>query len=226
MKRPWLLAIAASVTALAAGCIVQDDVTTITIRPDGSADLVTFNSNIRSTEPGSKGDDELRHYVEEFDAGKTQEIAAIARAGGTVLDTWWVRRELPYSNVMSARLPNAAALIKWGTIEGEEGQMRVTSHFAQDGDKRKLSMFALPPKDLKLDDIRSTSVKESRKRQANGISEIRVVVLHGEITASQGWTVATDKGSALLDLDEIAELLRTTPEHVEMFVEWKLTRIP
>jgi hypothetical protein len=223
MKRAYFLAIAATM-ALLPGCIISDEVTTVTIRPDGSADLVKFNSNIRSTEQGSKGDEELRQYADEFDARKNQDFVGIEQAGGKVHDTWWVRREAPYSNIVSAWLPSAAALEKWGTIEGEEGQLRLTTHFTQDGRKRKLSMFFLPPKDFKVDDIASPSLKEARQKQVNGISEIRLVVLGGEITASRGWTVASDKRSALLALDEIAELLRTSPDRIEVLLEWEVNR--
>ena len=152
MTRAWFAA-AASTIALLAGCIVSDEVTTLTIRPDGSADLVRFNSNIRSTEQGSKADEELRQYEEEFDARKSQDFVGIEQAGGKVLDTWWVRRDAPYSNITSARLPNAAALEKWGTIVGEEGQMRLTTRFSQHNAKRRLSMSFLPPRDFNVAEI-------------------------------------------------------------------------
>lgn len=219
MKRAWFAATVSTI-ALLAGCIVSDEVTTITIRPDGSAELVKFNSNIRSTEQGRKADEELRLYAEEFDARKSQGFVGIEQAGGRVLDTWWVRRDPPYSHIISASLPSATALEKWGTIEGEEGQLQLSTRFSQDGAKRRLSMLFLPPKDFKVADIASPSVKEARQKQANGISEIRVVVLGGEITASQGWTVASDKRSALIDLEGIAELLRTSPDWIEIFIEW------
>jgi hypothetical protein len=221
MKRVWLPAIAT--LALLPGCIVSDEVTTVTIRPDGSTELVKFNSNIRSTEQGGKGEEELRQYVEEFDARKNQDIVGIERAGDKVVDTWWVRREAPYSNIVSASLPDAAALEKWGTIDGEQGQLRLTTQFLRDGNKRKLSMSFLPPKDFKVDDIALASVKEARQKQANGISEFRLVILGGEITAARGWTVASDKRSALLALDQIAELLRSSPERIEVTLEWAVT---
>jgi hypothetical protein len=117
-------------------------------------------------------------------------------------------------------LPNAAVLEKWGTIVGEEGQMRLTTRFSQHNAKRRLSMIFLPPRDFNVAEFAASSVKETRQKQANGISEIRLVALDGAITASQGWTVASDKRSALLALDEIAELLRTSPEGIEIFIEW------
>jgi hypothetical protein len=75
MKRARFAVTAAAMTLLA-GCIVSDEVTTVTIRPDGSADLIKFNSNIRSGEEGSKGDEELRQYVEKRQCSDPHEVAS------------------------------------------------------------------------------------------------------------------------------------------------------
>jgi len=221
MKRAKFGAIAPFI-ALFAGCIVSDDVTTLTIHPDGSADLIAFSSNTRSTELGSKADEELRRYAEEFDARKNDEFDRIARAGGKVLDTWWGRRELPYSRIISARLPTADALEKFTTIEGDQGELRVVTRYSQERAKRRLSFSVLPPKDLDLGEFATPSIKDARQRQANGLSEIRLVMLRGDITGTRGWTVASDKQSALLALDEIADLLRTNPDGADLFIEWEV----
>jgi hypothetical protein len=44
---------------LLVGCIVGDELTTITIHPDGSAQMVTFRINLRSTQSGQDGQREL-----------------------------------------------------------------------------------------------------------------------------------------------------------------------
>ena len=38
------------------GCVIGDELTTFTMNPDGSADLVVFRSNLHSTEKGEKGE--------------------------------------------------------------------------------------------------------------------------------------------------------------------------
>jgi hypothetical protein len=46
--------------------------------------------------------------------------------------------------------------------------------------------------------------------------------IDGTITASRGFTVASDKASALLDVREILQLLRNQSD-VEIFLEWEVT---
>ena len=221
MKRRILAATAACVTVLCAGCIVLDEVTTVSIRPDGSSHLVVFDSNVRSTEQGAEAEKELKRYVEQFNAQSSEDFVRIRNAGGEVVGTNWVRDEPPYSTLVTARFHDAQALEKLWTIEGKEDDLRLSTRFSKDGTRRKLSMIALPPKDLKLEDI-SPDSREARQNRANGISELRIVVIDGRILASQGWTVASDNRSALLSLEDVAQLIRKNSAQVELFLEWEV----
>src|SRR5262245_23311173 len=124
MKRFALaLAVPLLLGLLLVGCIVSDELTTFSIRPDGSADLVLFRSNVRSSEEGPKAAEELQRYVEEFDAGRDQDLVRIREAGGEIVAAHWLRRERPCANVVVARFPGASALEKYLTIAGKEGEL-------------------------------------------------------------------------------------------------------
>jgi hypothetical protein len=77
MNKRRLLQIAAAALCLGTSCIVSDQLTTFTILPDGSADWVRFQSNIRSTEKGDKGAEELKRFVEEFTAQQDEDCMRI-----------------------------------------------------------------------------------------------------------------------------------------------------
>ena len=222
MRQILLVLATVSAVVLVAGCIVSDELTTITIQPDGSADMVKFCSNIRSTEKGSKAEEELRRYIEAFDGRNDQDYVRITQAGGEVLEARWVRHEEPYANVVTARFPNSTTLENFNTIKGEKGEVIAQAHFTQNGTRRKLSLVIPVPKDEKLTEQPKPTVKQLRQEQANGISETRLIVAGGQIIASQGFSVASDKRSALLDPTEIDELLRSNSEQVELFLEWEL----
>ena len=202
------------------GCIVSDELTTITIHPDGSADLVVFHSNVRSSEQGDKAAEELRHYVETFEARQDPDHVRVVAAGGEIVAAQWVRREVPYSDVFSARFPTATALEKFLTIEGKEGELRLETRFSKDGARRSLRLVLRPPKDFKSS--APATVKEDRQKQADGVSETRFAVTDGRIVASRGFTVADDGRSALLALDEIEALLRADPQRAELVLEWEV----
>ena len=208
--------------ALLASCIVSDRITTITIQPDGSADLVKFQSNIRSTEKGEKGAQELKQFVEEFDAHKDADFLRITQSGGKVLEASWLRREEPYANFLFAKFPSAAAFLEFCTLKDDKGVTIGRPRFTQDGKRRRLSIEIAVPKDQKQDNGSKPTIQEWRQEQANGISETRVAVSGGQIIDSRGFTVAGDKRSALLNPEELRDLIRTKREKVELFIEWEL----
>ena len=222
IRKKAFLAIPAAALALIGGCIVSDQLTTITIRPDGSADWVKFQSNIRSTETGAKGAQELKRFIEEFDARKDSDSQRILEVGGEVLDSRWLRGEEPYANVAVARFPSASVLQEFFTIRGEKGEPIVEPLFTRCGNLRRFSLTIAVPGNGVPETGPIPTLQQARQAQADGISETRVVVAFGRIVDSQGFTVSADKRSALLDPVAIHSLLRSGKEEVELFLEWEL----
>ena len=222
MRATILLATAAAAITLVAGCIVSDELTTITIRPDGTAVWVRFQSNIHSTEQGAKGAEELKKFIEEFDAHKNSDHVRIAEAGGEILESRWIERAEPYANLVKARFPTAAVLENFCTIKNEKDEVVAQARFTLAGNRRKLSLIIPVPREDQPATKIPPTFQEFRTQQANGISETRIVVAGGQITASQGFVVAADKRSCLMDPTQIDELIRSRPEQVELFVAWEL----
>jgi hypothetical protein len=215
--------IAGATLSLLGGCIVSDEITTLTILPDGSASWVKFQSNIHSSETGAKGAEELKRFVEEFEAHKDTDYQNIRRAGGEVLEARWVRREEPYAKLMVARLPSASSLRDFCTIKGEKGEVIAQPRFTQSGKRRRFSVEIQASKDERPAEAKRPTTHELRQAEANGISETRIAVAGGQIVASRGFTVAADKRSALLEPVEIQGLLEAGREKVELFLEWDLS---
>lgn len=207
--------------ALFRGCIVGDELNTITIHPDGSADLVKVHSNIHSSETGDKADEELRRYAQEFDAKKDADHLTIMAAGGQVKESRWIRSEPPYANLIVGKLPSAAALEKAFTFKADDGKTVVEAHFTQTGTRRKLSMQVTLPAEQVANATTEKTIEGLRASQTNGLSEMRFAMVGGKIMDARGFTVASDKQSALLEPKAILELLKSQRE-VEAFIEWEV----
>lgn len=207
---------------LVSGCVIGDQLTTFTIQPDGSADFVVFRSNLRSTEKGEKGANELADYKARFDARTDDELARVAEAGGAAVEASWLRGQVPFSNLVRARFPNSAALEKFLTIKKADGSFLVKTRFTSDGARRKLTVrLALAAADGPPESP-SSSVEQIRQALANGISETRVAFVSGTITAAHGFTIAGDKQSALLDAAAIGGIVRAGGKG-ELYLEWEVT---
>jgi hypothetical protein len=225
LKRPLALVstlVLIVVLGSLAGCIVSDQVSTLTIRQDGSADWIRVQSNIRSTKPGADGAQELKQFVEDFDARKDEDFQRMALAGAEVLEARWLRREEPYANVVVARFPSVASLREFSTLKDAKGEVVVRPHFSQSGKRRRFSLtVSLPPDQAAaVAAAEKPTFDEFRREQADGISETRVVVAGGSIVSSEGFTVAADKRSALLDVARARELIRKGAVPVELYLEW------
>lgn len=207
--------------ALFRGCIIGDELSTITIHPDGSADLVKLQSNVHSSEQGAKGDEELRRYAQEFDARKSADHLRISDAGGRVEESRWVRKEPPYANVVVGKLPSAAVLEKAFTFNDDDGKTVVAAHFTKKSTRRKFSLEVTLPLEQVLKSTAEKTIEELRASQANGLSETRFAIAGGKIVDARGFTVAADKQSALLEPKAIIELLKSQ-RHVEVFLEWEV----
>lgn len=204
-----------------AGCIVGDEVTTFTILPDGSADLVVFRSNLRSTEVGDKADKELADYKSKFDSQANDDFARIRSAGGRLVEASWIRQNAPFSSVVRANFPDAAALEKYWSIQDDAGNSLLTTKFARDGRHRKLTIRVTVPADqVKSESPEPTDVAQVRQATANGISETRIAVAGGTVSRARGFIVAGDRQSALLNVSEITELIRVGQGKAELFLEW------
>lgn len=216
-------AITAVTLALIAGCIVSDEVSTLTIRPDGSADWIKFRSNIRSTEAGEKGAEELRKFIEAFEAHEDPDYRRIAEVGGEVVESRWLREDEPCSTVLVARLPGPKVLEDFCTIRGGEDEFTTRARFTSEGRRRRLSIVVSVPVGRRGETAEPRTALQLRQEQASGISETRVAVVGGEITGARGFTLARDRRSALLEPDVIRRLTGAGDDEVELFLEWELT---
>jgi hypothetical protein len=209
----------AAVLFLVTSCIVSDELSVITILADGSADWVRFQSNIRSTEKGEKGTEELRRFVDDFEVQKDHDLDRLRAAGGKVLESRWVRRQEPYSTVVTAQLPSSKALEEFLTIRGNQGDPAVQTRFTQDGSRRKLAVTVTFPEE-KLPDLSSNDAR--RQEEADGFSRTRIAVLPGRILGSRGFKAAADGRSALLDIQEVESMLRAGRGKADLFLEWDI----
>jgi hypothetical protein len=183
-----------------------------------------FRSNLHSTETGDRAEKELTDYQASFETRDDGEYARLQEAGGKAVEVSWVRRQAPFSNLLSAHLPSASALEKFATAKDEDGGFHMTTQFHSDGLRRSLTIeIAVSPAKANPSQSLPTDVVQFRQMLADGISETRIAVTKGSITSASGFTVARDKQSALLDASAIDEVIRAGGKTM-LSLEWDVTR--
>jgi hypothetical protein len=222
MRNAWIVTGILALAMTLGGCIISDSLTTMVIDSNGSADLVIFRSNIRSNqEDEEKRSKEISDFVRDFDASKGDPFDHIHQCGGEVLEARWIRDEFPFSTLVEARLPNASALEKYGTLGKDEDQLRVVTRFESEGTRRKLEIRLAPAADQKPPPPDPTDAETLRKQMGDTVNEFRIVTAGGRIVNSRGFTLAGDRQSALLEGRRINDMLRAENEAV-LFLEWEM----
>lgn len=218
----WLVA---PLIAVITGCIVSDQLTTLTINPDGSGDVILFVSNIRSTQEGEKGTAEISDYHAAFDARTQDDLRHLSESGARIERASWLREQPPLAHIVHATFPDAASLEKFATVKDGEGNEMVKTRFSVSNTSRRLSFkVTIKPDQIPPDPNSANDLKKQKLVRASGISETRLAFRNGKITDATGFLISEDKQSALLDLDEIFSLLRAGKGNAELFLEWEVAK--
>jgi len=194
------------------GCIISDNLTTITIYPNGSADIVSVQSNIHSSKTGNEAEEELNQYKDGFNEKRLQAFQRIENANGEVRAAEWIRNEAPYANYLHAHLPDGDALEAYASLDGWENGWTIATTFERDGTRRELNFKIIPPGGPDSVQSPAQTVEEIRQALANGISQVRIVTLNGTITEARGFVAARDKQSALLAMGQIQDQIQSYGE--------------
>jgi hypothetical protein len=198
---------------------------TLTINPDGSAEMTVLRSNIRSTEEGQKGESEIADYRAAFNGQTEDELRMIRQSGARVESAVWLRQRVPLANAVHAIIPNSEALEKLLSIPSGDGPPLVKSKFTTSQSQRRVSFqVTMQPDQLPPATDPQTAASEMQIKRASEISELRLAVTGGKITEARGFTVASDKHSALLDVATVMSLVRAGNGNAELFLQWEVSK--
>ncbi len=199
------------------GCIVHDQIVTLTLNPDGSGDMILFRSGIRSTESGEAAEREIEKYRDSFDA-KTPDIFKQIRESGAHLDqATWIRRQVPAAHVIQATFPDAETLETFLTLRDADGVRVVKPTFSQTETRRRLS-FQLTVEPDSIHPPNTDPAEAMKRAHATAVSVVRIALSAGTFTDARGFAIARDRQAAMLDETEIRALLHANEG--DIFVEW------
>jgi hypothetical protein len=199
------------------GCIVSDQITTLIIQPDGSAEVIVVRSNIHFRGNDEKREEEQEEYRRKFNDGEQFWFDRIQTSGGTIEETRWIKQTPPMANYLRGSLPNQEAVEKLLTLDNN---WKIQSNITTDGSTRTLKVTVIPPPDKKLS-APPADPEKIRKKLANSISHTRIAIQNGKIIEAEGFMVADDGQSALVDEGAFPDRLWKENAGVELLLSWK-----
>ena len=198
-------------------CIVSDQITTLIIQPDGSAEVIVVRSNIHFRGNDKKREEELNEYKRKFNDGEQFWFERIRTSGGNIEETRWIKKTPPMANYLRGSLPDQEAVEKLLTLDNN---WKIQSNITTDGSTKTLMVKVTPPPDKKLSAPQSDPEK-IRRKLANSISHTRIAIQNGKITDAKGSVVADDNQSALVDQGAFPDRLWEENERVELRLSWR-----
>lgn len=219
----WIATMLLLAVALSSGCIVHDQNTTIVLNQDGSADMTIVRTNIRSTARGDRAAEQIDDFRKALDDQTHDDFQRIADAGATLEMSMWLREQVPMAHVLRTSIPDESSLEKMATLRDADGVVVIAPEFSADGARRRFSLsISIDPDSVSGEDEKGDELEQLMNQRATSISDIRICVAEGEITAERGFRVASDSRSALLDENAIRSLVCAGEGTAEIFIEWEV----
>ena len=205
-------AIISMLAFLMSGCITKDEITSVVIDPDGAVAFSIYRLNITSDQNGEDGKKEFAKYIRGLEEKSDAYFETLAKANAKDVKVTILRKDAPASVLITARIPSLKDLA--ASLSDDDHNCTVISTEHTRGIRCEYTSKSKPSKEKEL--------PEPAEPRANSFSEIRVALAEGTIVKAQGFSVAQDKRSALLDWETLQKMDYWEVPSYAISLEWQI----
>jgi hypothetical protein len=207
MRAAYMAAIGIMVL-LFSGCIVGDEIMNFVIDPDGAVTVSDYRTNLTSDQKGENASKELADFVRDLEQKSGSNFAKLEKANAKDVQVMILRRAAPASFLVTARIPSLKDLAVY--ISDNDTDCTALSTERTRGIQCQLKLS------------KGKAIPEPAKYRADSFSEYRFALAEGTIIRAQGFSVAQDKHSALLDLEALEKMENLEVPSVTLLLEWQI----
>jgi hypothetical protein len=207
MKAAYVAAIGI-LALLFSGCIVGDGVMNFVIDPDGAVTVSNYRANLTSDQKGEDAKKELADFIRDLEQKSGSDFAKLEKAEAKDVKVMILRSAAPASFLVTARIPSLKDLAVYFSDN--------------DTDCSELSMEHTRGIQCQLKLSKGKAIPEPAKPRADSFSEYRFALAKGTIIKAQGFSVAQDKHSALLDSEVLEKMENLEVPSVTFLLEWQI----
>jgi hypothetical protein len=207
MKAAYMAAIAI-MALLFSGCIVGDEIMNFVIDPDGAVTVSKYRANPTSDQKGENAKKEPADFVRDLAQKSGSDFSKLEKANAKDVKIMILRKAAPASFLLTARIPSLKDLAVY--ISDKDTDCTAISTERARGIQCQLKLS------------KGKAIPEPAKPRADSFSEYRFAIAEGTIIRAQGFSVAQDKHSALLDLEALEKLENLEVPSVTLLLEWQI----
>ncbi len=190
-------------------CVTGDEITSYVIEPDGAVSFYIYRSNLASDQTGENGKKDLDSYIQKLEQKQDDLFTKLAKANAQEIRVAVFRRISPASVLIAGQIPTLADFLAYG---GEESECTPISRERTRGFRCELSQEPLTEKG-----------QSNVMPRADSFNETRFALAAGSFTGAQGFLLAENKRSAILDMDAIMNSQTPT---ITVSLEWQMPETP
>ncbi len=209
----------ACLTFLFSGCVTGDEISSYVVNPDDSISFSIYRLNLTSDQTGEKAKEELAQYIQNLEGKKGNLFRDLMKGKAKEVRVTVLRSASPASALITGRIPSLEDLAAYGSHEDEDSSF-VCKAISTEHTRGYLCEITRKPSKEKAQAERTPT--EPAESRADSFEEIRFALSEGTITKAEGFMVAHNKRSALLDLDRLMNLWNSRAPKITIALEWQV----
>jgi hypothetical protein len=203
---------------LISGCVTGDEITSYIIETDDSIAFSIYRQDLTSDQAGEEGEKELAEYIKGLENRSDSLFADFAKANAQEVKISILRSASPASILITGWIPSLDNFAAYFSHEAEDSSLVCTSFTRE---RTRGFLFELIRKHPE-----TGRQPADDNRSAGSLDETRVALAEGRFTRAQGFLLAHDGRSALLDKDALDRQLDSAAPSITLSLEWQTPDSP
>ncbi|MBN1571154.1 MAG: hypothetical protein JXA73_25185 [Acidobacteria bacterium] len=218
MKKAAYAAVIGILVLFLSACVTGDEITSYVIEPDGAISFSIYRLNLTSDETGEDAKKDLANYIQELEETRGDLFTNFVRANALEVKVTVLRPTSPASVLITGIIPSLDDFAAYISEEDEDNRLVCTPISSE---RTRGLLFELIQKPSK-----EKAQSEPDGPQSDSFDEIRFSLAEGSFTKAQGFLLAHDKRSAILDEDALVKTLNSQIPSITLSLEWQIPEAP
>jgi len=199
-------------------CVTGDEVTNYVIDPDGSVSFSIYRLNLTTDQTGEEAKKDLTNYIRELDERRGDLFTKLMKGNAKEVNVTILRRASPASGLITGQIPSLNDFAAYISEKDEDISLVCTPILRE---RTRGFLFKLIRKPLK-----EKAQPETATPRADSFDETRFALAEGSFTKAQGFLLAHNKRSALLDTETLLKMWNSQNPSITLSLEWQIPEAP
>ncbi len=214
------------VALLLGACVTGDEITSYVIDPDGSIEFSTYRNNLTSSEAGEDAKTDLANYIRSMEEKSDDLFTKLVEANAEEVHVVVLRRTSPASVLITGRIPSIDDFAVYMSEKEDVDHRFVCSSISKERvqgircEMTHTSSNEAPPAAAVMPEETQPDTTASH---ADPINVTRFILAKGAFINAQGFLLAPNKRSAVLDEDTLSKMQTSS---ITVSLEWQGSEAP